>query len=454
MILEPALLKSYVEEMHEALQHEELEKAASYASKLSANRVAAVLGQAPEEVIIPCLMLMGKDKAGVIFGYFPPELAAELLEETDIETVSELLTSVPVDRAADIIALLPDDMQDTVLDRLLPDAREVVSNLMHFEQGTSGAAMIAYYLAIKSGATIAETLQAVSDAPAHIEHKSYVYVVDGERKLLGVVSSKDLLRQKPDATVDSVMVPDVLAVHTHDPALDTAKIMRYRRFRQMPVLDDQKRIVGIVVLEDALDLLSRNVADQFMGMGGASVEESFFSTPGESIVRRLPWMTSNIFLNLGAVAVISSFEDTIAAVAVLAVFLPMITDMGGNVGIQALSVSIRSMALGEARLNDFWKACRKEFIIGLVNGLALGSLFALIAWLLRGDPTLGILAGIALGVNVLVAGVVGGTLPFLIKKLGKDPAMMTGPVLTTITDITGVSIYLGLATLFLSDLLM
>lgn len=164
-------------------------------------------------------------------------------------------------------------------------------------------------------------------------------------------------------------------------------------------------------------------------------------------------MAGNIFLNLGAVAVISSFEGTIEAVAALAIFLPMITDMGGNVGIQALSVSIRSIALGEVRLNDFWKATRKEITIGLVNGLALGALFAAIAFALRGDPTLGIIAGSALAVNVFLAGIIGGTLPFLIKKLGKDPAMMTGPVLTTITDITGVTIYLGLSTIFLASML-
>lgn len=164
-------------------------------------------------------------------------------------------------------------------------------------------------------------------------------------------------------------------------------------------------------------------------------------------------MAGNIFLNLGAVAVIASFEETIEAVAALAIFLPMITDMGGNVGIQALSVSIRSIALGEVRLSEYWRAARKEVIVGCVNGLALGLLFTVIALVIQGNPTLGLVAGIALGCNVLLAGIIGGTLPFIIKRLGGDPAMMTGPVLTTVTDITGVSIYLGLSTLFLASLL-
>ncbi len=456
MVLEPSLLKSYVAEMQQALLDEDIEKAASYAGKLSAGRIAIILGEAPKDTILPCLRKMPVEKAGVIFGHFPPDFAAELLDSDDANTedAATLLSAVPVDRAADIIAMLPDSMQNVVLEKMLPESREVINDLMHFEQGSTGASMLAYYLAIKSGSTVADTMEAVTDAPAHIEHKTYIYVVNDERRLLGVVSLKDLIRRKPTEIIDSFMETDVVAVSTSDPAIDTARIMRNRRYRQLPVLDDQKKLSGIMVLDDAMSLLARDIADQFTGMGAASVDESFYSTPTESIKKRLPWMAGNIFLNLGAVAVISSFEDTIAAVAVLAVFLPMITDMGGNVGIQALSVSIRSMALGEARLRDFWKACRKEVVIGLVNGVVLGTLFAVIAWGLRGDPLLGALAGVALGVNVLVAGIVGGSLPFLIKRLGKDPAMMTGPVLTTITDITGVTIYLGLATLFLSDLLM
>lgn len=164
-------------------------------------------------------------------------------------------------------------------------------------------------------------------------------------------------------------------------------------------------------------------------------------------------MALNIFLNLGAVWIIAGFEATIAQVAILAAFLPMITDMGGNVGIQSLSVAIRNIALDDARLRDLRRAVRKEVVIGMINGLALGALFAVIAWMLEGNPWIGALAGVALGINVLLAGVVGGCLPFILKRMGRNPAMMTGPILTTITDITGVTIFLGLSTVFLTQML-
>ncbi len=229
--------------------------------------------------------------------------------------------------------------------------------------------------------------------------------------------------------------------------------MKYRKFKLLPVLDLQDRLVGVMALHEAIDLLSEELAEDFVSISGASAEESYFTPPKDAIKMRLPWMAANVFLNLGAVAVISTFEDTIAQVAILAAFIPMITDMGGNVGIQALSVSIRSIALGEVQIDDVKRVLRKELSIGLINGLALGSLFAIIAYILQREPMIGLIAGIALGFNVIVAGVVGGTIPFLIKKIGKDPAMMTGPVLTTITDITGVTIYLGLSTIFLWQLL-
>lgn len=249
------------------------------------------------------------------------------------------------------------------------------------------------------------------------------------------------------------MTPNLVAVYTDDDAVMASQLLRNRRLQMLPVLNENDRIVGVVLLDDAIEVLSLNMADMFMHMGASSADETFYTPPLSSVKKRLPWMAGNVFLNFGAVAVIASFEATIEAIAALAIFLPMITDMGGNVGIQALSVSIRSIALGEVRLSEYWRAARKEIIVGLMNGLALGLLFAVIAYYVQSSMILGLVAGTALAINVLVAGIVGGTLPFLIKRWGGDPAMMTGPVLTTITDITGVSIYLGLSTYFLMNLL-
>jgi len=447
MLLMPEKLMEYREEIRVALEEGRPADAALVAPRLSSARVAKILREAPRNQVVPCLLAMDRDKAGRVLGQFPPDFAGELLTESD-GSASHLFAQIPVDHAADILGVLEPEKAQQLVATCPPEQRQNLSRLSGYKRDTAGSVMNPHFLAVEPGQTIGQVLDALRSAPPEVERTSYIYVLGGNGRLEGVISVKDLVRTPPHTRVEDAMATEIVAVNVADPAVDAAKLLRNRRFTILPVVDDRNALVGVLTFDDAMDILTEDVADQFAPLGAS--EESFFTPPLSAVRRRLPWMAGNIFLNLGAVAVITGFEDTIARVAILAAFLPMITDMGGNVGIQSLSVAIRSIALGEVRLRDFARATRKEVTIGLVNGAALGALFAVVAWLWQGDPMIGVIAGIALGINVLLAGVVGGVLPFLIKRLGRDPAMMTGPLLTTITDITGVTIYLGLATLFLA----
>jgi len=453
MLLVPETLEQYQHDMKTALEEGRYDEAAAGAPRLSAGRIARVVREAPKESVEPFLLALDLPRAGRVLAQMPPDYAAQVLIAMEDGIAAKLFKMIPADHAADIL----EDMDQAEIDILLAEAdeqyRTAVSELTRYKRGTAGAVMIPHFIAVERGKTVGQTLDALLAAPPEVERSSYVYIVDEGRKLLGVLSIKDIMRVDPNETVEDTMLPSVIAVHVDDLASQAARLIRLRRFTMLPVLDEEDRLVGVINFDDAMDIIAEDVADQFVHYGAASAEESFFTPPRQAVKMRLPWMAANVFLNLGAVAVIAGFEDTIATVAILAAFLPMITDMGGNVGIQSLSVAIRSIALGEVRLRDFTKAIRKEVAIGLFNGVALGLLFAIIAYLWQGNAWIGVLAGIALGINVFIAGIVGGTIPFLIKRLGKDPAMMTGPVLTTITDITGVFIYLGLCTLFLSNLL-
>ena len=453
MILEPEILQSYRHKFEEQLRLSNIDQAVICAQNLSAGRVAQILTDSEYDLIIPFLEKADQKQAGEILAHLPAEMSVEILEQMDPKIGATLLDDIPIDHAADIMQLMNMDEATELFSLINPSLESMIRDLMRYEEGTVGAVMNSYFTAVKKGSTIADTLTAIRDAPIQIEKKNYVYVVDEKGEPVGVVSMKDLIRTEPKTVIDSVMTPNVVAVHTDDDALEAAQLLRNRRFQMLPVLNDENCIVGVLLLDDAIEILSENMADMFMHMGAASADESFYTPPISSVKKRLPWMAGNVFLNLGAVAVIASFEATIEAVAALAIFLPMITDMGGNVGIQALSVSIRSIALGEVRLSEYWRAAKKEILVGLINGLALGALFAVIAYYVQSSLTLGLVAGAALAINVLVAGIVGGTLPFLIKRWGGDPAMMTGPVLTTITDITGVTIYLGLSTYFLISIM-
>jgi magnesium transporter len=453
MILEPEVLFAYRDQFAAAMEYDDIKTALDIAPNLSSGRIAQILSECDNDVVIPFMEQVDEKHAADILIKLPREMAAEVFHLMNPDISVKLIDRVPVDDAADIIGLLDKTEGAEVLDRINPELKEVISDLMHYEQGTVGSVMNTYYIAVRKGSTVGQTLKAMRDAPTQIQNRAYVYVVDSEGKPLGVVSMKDLIRTDPEKMISEISTKDVVVVHTDDPAIESSQLLRNRRYQMLPVTNDENVLVGVLMLDDAIDILSENLAEQFVRVGAASIDESFYTPPLSSVKKRLPWMAGNIFLNLGAVAVIASYEATIEAVAALAIFLPMITDMGGNVGIQALSVSIRSLALGEVRISEYLKAAKKEIIVGLINGLALGALFTVIAIMFQGNLALGLIAGLALGCNVLLAGIVGGTLPFIIKRFGGDPAMMTGPVLTTITDITGVSIYLGLSTLFLASLI-
>ncbi len=451
MLLNPDSLETITEQLRTALERDDITAAAAEASKLSSARVAGVLAEHPADMVARCLESLEPEKAGRVIGHLPPALGSELLVGPDSEKLAKLFGLVPLDKAVAIYRAIEAEARESLLQRLDGRRRDELLSLASHPPGSAGSVMTPRFITIEESRTVGEALQALLAASEQAERPVYVYAVNGSGALTGVVSLRDLLRFEKSTPVSRAMNTHVVAADVDDSAADAARLLHDRRFMMIPVVTGDRRVAGVLTFDDAMDILTETAVDQVAAAGG-TLEESFLTGPRQAVRHRLPWMAMNVFLNLGAVTVITGFEATIAQVAILAAFLPMITDMGGNVGIQSLSVAIRSIALGEARTRDFARAARKEVVIGVVNGLALGGLFAAIALLWRGDLWLGGLAGIALGANVLVAGVVGGCLPFAIKKLGKDPAMMTGPFLTTITDITGVSIYLGLSTIFLARL--
>ncbi len=452
MLLVPETIEQYREQFRQALEAQDIGQAVQMGAQLSSARVASIMTEAPRAAIVPALLEMEPNRAGRVIAQLPVAFSSRLFESVDHETATELLGRVPPDFAKNIIEAIDAERRQALLEAIDPALRDKIEQLARYRAGTVGSVMSPRFLSIRRDRTVRETMDAVISAPPDVQRTHYIYVVDDGNRLVGVVSLRDMVRYPSSRIVGEIMVHHVVAVHVDDSVDEAVQQVRNRRLMMIPVVEEAGVIAGVLTFEDAMDLQAMSVADQFAGLGASSPDESFFTPPMASVRGRLPWMAANVFLNLGAVAVITSFEETIATVAILAAFLPMITDMGGNVGIQSLSVAIRSLALGEVRLRDFWSAVRKELLIGLVNGMALGVLFSLVAWVWQGNPWIGALAGIALGVNVLLAGVIGGTLPFLIKRIGRDPAMMTGPVLTTITDITGVSIYLGLCTIFLANL--
>ncbi len=447
-------LEDRIARFEEKIQEGDFSTAAEISRHLSSRRIRDVIINLPHEKIAPLFRELGWSKTAQIVAWLPEEITIETWKDLSGAEKKKLASNLDSDELADILEHFSPEERDELVDKIPSSRRKEVDELVEYDPESAGGHMETEYISVRADAKVEEAIAELKKARSQIKNTNYIYVTDENARLLGVISAQELSFADRGETVESIMETRLHVARTDEPVEEAARTMKYRRFNLLPVVNSDDQLQGVLTLDTAIDELSADLADDFVSISGTTGEESFFTRPREAIKMRLPWMAGNVFLNLGAVAVISSFEETIAQIAILAAFLPMITDMGGNVGIQALSVSIRSIALGEVHLGNIWQALRKEVAVGIFNGLALGTIFALLAYFLEGIPLLGIVAGVALATNVLVAGIVGGTLPFLIKKLGKDPAMMTGPFLTTITDITGVTIYLGLSTLFLLGIIV
>ncbi len=454
MLLDNTRLQGDIAKLKENLEKGQIDKAVKLAERLSNRRLVDIIVSAPEEAVIPFLKGLSWQRAARVAAWLPEELTLDLMENLIPAEQQEFISRLDSDELTDLLDHLPEEERQKYISLFLPDQQEEVEQLAEYAPDSVGGHMEKEYLTIHQEQTARDALEKMRQArQQQIDNIGYIYVIDESGGLKGVASSQMLAFADRNSAMKDFMITRLQVARVDEEAVEAARVLRYRRYKMLPVLDKEDRLVGVLTLDTAIDLLAEEMTGDFVSFAGTSEEESFFTNPRKAIKMRLPWMVANVFLNLGAVAVISSFEATIAQIAILAAFLPMITDMGGNVGIQALSVSIRSMALGEVQPGEVARELKKEALIGLFNGAVLGGLFALLAFLLERNPLIGLVAGMALGINVLVAGIVGGTLPFIIKKLGRDPAMMTGPFLTTITDITGVSIYLGLSTLLLLQIL-
>ena len=279
----------------------------------------------------------------------------------------------------------------------------------------------------------------------------YIYVTDAEGRLRGVLRVRDLLFRPSDLTIRDIMVPEVRAVSVHADQEEIARLFRAYAFSAIPVVDDFQRLRGVVTADDVLDIMEEEATEDMQRMVGLSGEETAETHWLRSVRNRLPWLCVNLATAFLAGWVVSLFEATIAKYAVLAVFLPIIAGQGGNAGTQTLTVIVRSIALGEIPDTHHRAILIKEILVGLLNGLAIGIVVGGISWLWKREFVLGLIAFAAMTLNMIAAGIAGVLIPFGLKALRIDPALASAIMLTTVTDVVGFFLFLGLAALVLSQ---
>lgn len=402
---------------------------------LPADEAAARLRTLPTAEAARALAEMDRAAAAALAGELSPAEAATLLG------------AMPHDEAADVAALLDADRRSEVLAKLGAPAAARVAELMSYPSDSAGGIMQDRFIALPDGATLAdcqERLRQMSeeDTPT----AAYLYVVDREGRLLGVVSIRDLVFCRPDRLVHDVMNRTVRFVSVDDDREVVARLFAQYHYLALPVLDRAGRLAGIVEARQVIGIVQDEATEDMQLMVGLSGEERTFTPWRKSLVPRLSWLLVNLATAFLAAAVVGLFEETIARWTALAIFLPVVAGQGGNAGMQTLTVIIRGMALGEVHGRAAWAALGKEATLGVLNGLAIGIVVGLAGWWWKGNVILGAVVAVAMVLNMIAAALSGVLIPAALRTARIDPALASSIFLTTVTDVAGFFFFLGLAT--------
>jgi magnesium transporter len=436
-------------------------------ARADGDRLCAFLGTLPPGETARAVSRLSRGNQEQLLTVLSPRQAADLIVELPQAQAAELLGAVPPDRAAAVLGRLPSDERADLLgeldaDRsgailvsLAPEAAEGARRLAQYPPETAGGLMTTEYLAYPETARVEDI---IADLRRHAEQYSryevqYAYITSPAGKLVGVLRLRDLLLSPPEAPVTSVMVAEPLRLRAGDRLDELARFFDRHPFFGAPVADEEGLLLGVVLRADAEEALGERAERRFLLASGVLGGEEFRSMPWRvRLGRRLAWLAVSLALNLVAAGVVGLYQDTLAAVIALAVFLPVISGMGGNSGGQALAVSVRELSLGLVRPDELRWVLLKEAAVGAVNGLVLGSAAGLLALAWSGNPYLGLVVGAAMALSTLVAACLGGALPLALSRLGLDPAIAAGPILTTLTDACGFFFALALASGLLRQL--
>ncbi len=393
----------------------------------------------PAEVLAEVLEHVDSETAAACLERLPTTQAAEAIEEIDPHAAATILEELPSDERIDLLAQLGDEELEAILSEVAAETDREARELLAYPADSAGGLMRTEFFSVAERATIQEVTDELRAHPEFTDYQiQYVYVADDEGRLAGVLPLRALLLGARESSAAEVMIPDPLRVGATATAGELDDLFEEYSFLGMPVVDDKGVLLGIVhraSVEEATTEAAQ--AETMKALGIASGEELRSMPLHLRAGRRLSWLSVNIGLNVLAASIIAAHQDTLQAVIALAVFLPMISDMSGCSGNQAVAVSLRELSLGVLRPNELLRVLGKEAAVGVINGVVLGLLIGVVAAVWQGNAALGWVVGGALAINTVVAVSIGGALPLVIRRLGQDPALASGPVLTTVTDMCG-----------------
>ncbi|MGB5276908.1 MAG: magnesium transporter [Gammaproteobacteria bacterium] len=450
---ETALSDTLEAELQEALVTDDEQRATEIVESISSQealRQVSLMGADKRDQLIT---ILAPEAAAELIEEAPAEMAAAMMKNLDHSVAAKIMEELHTDTQADLVQEMKAEKAEAILSAMDVESAEDVRKLTEYDPETAGGLMEVEVFSFFSDQTAGTVLQRLIEGDEEFERYrgQHPYIIDQSGKLIGVVSLRDLLRSRRSVTLSEIMkTPVSVLPETSQDELVT--LFADHPFLGVPVVDDQGMLLGVVSREGVSEAELERAEHESLSRQRVSDELRSMPTVLRSR-RRLAWLSSNIVLNIIAASVISAYEETLAAVIAIAVFLPMVSDMSGCSGNQAVGVSMRELALGLTRPIDLFHVLRKELSVGIINGIVLGILIGIVAWVWKDNAFLGIVIGLALAINTLIAVSIGGTVPLILKHFGIDPAVASGPLLTTVTDMAGFFLVLSLASLFMPQLI-
>jgi magnesium transporter len=380
-------------------------------------------------------------------------ITLELIQETDLKKIALLLELVDADDEADILGALPEDLREKLLRQLEAEESQEVEDLMKYPEDTAGGLMTPDVFALQEDTTAQEAI-ATLQQPERAEMVFYLYVVDDRNHLVGVLSLRQLITVAPKTKLRHIMSTNVVSVHPETDQEEAARIVSRYNILAVPVVDHENKLLGIVTVDDIIDVIREEATEDFLQMAGVGRDrEILLKPPLEAVRLRFPWLLATWIGGLIASIIVGLYKDVLSQVVILAAFMPVIAGMGGNVGSQSSTIITRGLATGRVNVKDLWKLLFREIRIGILLGFLYGILLGLFAFLFYGwNLYLALVTATGIAAAMTLASAMGTVGPIFLSRIGVDPAIATGPFVTTSIDILGLLIYLSIAAVFITNL--
>jgi magnesium transporter len=397
-------------------------------------------------------LVRGDAERGQVLSELDAGSVQQVLADMAPSDVAVLLKDLGTDDVADILGVLPEEQAQAILTLMKTEDSTEIADLLKYPKDTAGSIMTTEFFSLPEEATAQEAIRRLQQA-TDAEMVFYIYVTDKDEHLVGVLSLRQLLTVPPATPLKNIMATDVMSVTVDMDQEEVARQVARYNLLAIPVVEKDNTLVGIVTVDDVVDVIREEATEDMLKMAGATEEDALLkSSSMEAARRRLPWLFTNLVGSLVSGAILWWFRYTIQEVVAIVSFIPVIAAMGGNVGLQSSTLIIRGLATGRVELADVGKVFFREVRIGLLLGLACGAILTAIGWLWHGQGFLGMVVGASLIIAFLVSTSMATIMPVLLKRVGIDPAVAAGPFVTTANDITGITIYLALATVLLDYL--